>query len=353
MLAALLVSAPAVAQPAPAPLALAQAGPDPAAAPLPGTPPAASRSANPRAGSSPAQPRHHTKGDPWEGFNRKIYKFHASLDKIIFRPAALGYRSIIPKFLRTGIRHILSNLTEPIVFLNDVLQLKPKRAIRTFARFIINSTAGIGGALDIAKTARLPHRNNGFGNTLARYGVGPGPYLFLPFIGPTDLRDLLGGQADAVVLPASIGKPFNRFDYQVSTFVIAGLDLRAENDTGLKALLTGAADPYATLRSVYQQSRAAEIDDIKGKSATTGLEDPLVDPADTPGDPVAEPMPGAAEGSATPLVAQPPVPPAPPTPANGVDQGATAAPDAPAATPPPADAHAPNPPPRTLAMFTL
>ncbi len=334
LLAALLASAPAMAQetPGPAPAASTQAT---------ATPP-------PAFAATPERGRH-AKGDPWERLNRKIYKFHIALDRAIFRPTALGYKSIIPKFLRVGIRHFLSNLTEPIVFLNDLLQLKPKRAIKTFARFAINSTVGIGGTLDVAKTARLPHRNNGLGNTLARYGVGPGPYLFLPFIGPTDLRDLLGGQTDNLVLPLAIGTPFNRFDYQVSSFVVDGLDRRAENDAGFKALLTGAADPYATLRSVYQQSRAAEIDDIKGKSATSGLDDPLLDPADAPADsPAAQGDAGTMPGAVAPTPADPPADPgAPPPPPSQADAAPPSAQNPPAVPVPPAA------PQRALTLFTL
>ncbi|MFM9827261.1 MAG: MlaA family lipoprotein [Sphingomonas sp.] len=341
LVAALLITAPAVAQQDAAPAGGVEAAgtPAPVIPALPGRP----------------EHRRHTKGDPWEGINRKIYKLHTTLDKAIFRPAALGYKSIIPKFLRTGIRHFLSNLTEPIVFLNDLLQLKPKRAARTFARFVINSTVGLGGTLDVAKTAKLPHRNNGFGNTLARYGVGPGPYLFLPFIGPTDLRDLLGGQTDTLVLPLSIGKPFNRFDYQVSTFVVGGLDLRAENDAGFKALLAGAADPYATLRSVYQQSRIAEIEEIKGKGATTGLDDPLLDPADLSADPAAKPE-GAPAPDAAPVTTAPDPVLAEPTAQDPADTAAFPAGPAgqPAPDTQPADIEKPTPAPQhALALFTL
>ncbi|MFA5989570.1 MAG: VacJ family lipoprotein [Sphingomonas sp.] len=279
-LAVLLGTAPALAQFAPGP---------PAALPVEATAPTP-----PAPETAPRARQAHARGDPLEGFNRGLFKFHQKLDKAVFRPVALGYKSIIPKFVRTGIRHFLSNLTEPIVFLNDLLQLKPKRAVKTLGRFFINSTAGIGGVLDIAKTARLPHRNNGFGNTLARYGVGPGPYLFLPFVGPTDLRDFLGGQGDVLVLPFAVGRPFNRLELQIPLGVVGGLDLRAENDAGLKALLNGAADPYATLRSVYQQSRTAEIDEIKGKATTAGLDDPLLDPDAGGAPPPPEPAPEIA-----------------------------------------------------------
>lgn len=220
----------------------------------------------------------HAHGDPLEGVNRKLFSVHDFLDRILFRPIAMVYKAVIPKPLRTGIRHVFSNLDEPVVFVNDLLQLKPKRAVRTFARFAINSTIGIGGVFDVAKKAELPHRPNGFGDTLGRYGVGPGPYLFIPFIGPTDLRDIFGGSADGALLPAAVGLPFDRKEYTIPRTVLTGLDLRVESDADLKALYAGAADRYATLRSVYLQSRVAEIDEIRHGIATLNLDDPLLDP---------------------------------------------------------------------------
>jgi len=221
---------------------------------------------------------HHTRGDPLEGLNRKLFSVHDFLDRILFRPIAMVYKTIVPRPLRIGIRHVFSNLDEPVVFVNDLLQLKPKRAVRTLARFAINSTIGIGGVFDVAKKADLPHRPNGFGDTLGRYGVGPGPYLFIPFIGPTDLRDMFGGSADGALLPIAVGHPFDRKEYTIPRSVLTGLDQRVESDADLKALYAGAADRYATLRSVYLQSRAAEIDEIRHGMATPKLDDPLLDP---------------------------------------------------------------------------
>lgn len=267
--------------------------------------------------SATAPPPRHAKGDPLEKLNRRLYRGQVSFDRKFFRPIAFAYKAIFPKPIRTAFRHILSNISEPIVFLNDMLQLRPKRAARTFGRFMLNSTIGIGGIIDVAKGENLPHRNNGFGNTLARYGVGPGPYLFLPLIGPTTLRDIFGSQADALVYPVAIGRPFSQLEYQVPTFVVAGLDLRVESDAQLKALLDGAADPYATLRSVYMQNRAAEIADVKGE--TVALDDPLVDPEATPdgaapaagdaADPLADPASAdaaTAESPAEPDAVAPP-----------------------------------------------
>lgn len=251
-----------------------------------------------------------------------MFSIQQKFDRVIFRPVARGYATIIPKFIRSGLRNLLRHIREPIVFLHDVLQLKPKRAVRTLGRFAINTTAGIGGLFDVAKTAKLPHRNNGLGNTLARYGVGAGPYLFLPLVGPTQLRDLFGSGVDGLIYPIAIGSPFNRTDYQVSTAAIAGLDLRAESDAGFKALLDGAADPYASLRSVYLQNRAAEIAEIKGETtAPGGLDDPLVDPeadAAAPADEPAKRAPEDSDGS----LAPPPEPDPLPTPSVMFSAGA-------------------------------
>jgi phospholipid-binding lipoprotein MlaA len=227
----------------------------------------------------------HAKGDPLEGFNRTMFSVNQSLDKAVFRPVAMGYKHVLPKPVRSGVRNFFSNLTEPVVFLNDLLQLKPKRAVKTLGRAVINTIFGIGGLLDVAKHEGLPHRANGLGNTLAYYGVKSGPYLFLPLVGPTTLRDLAGSQVDGLVLPVAVGKPFDQIEYQVPKAVVTGLDARAEADPELKSLFETALDPYATLRSVYLQSRAGDIAALHGKkgdAADSPLDDPLEDPAAPP-----------------------------------------------------------------------
>ena len=227
----------------------------------------------------------HYPGDPLEGFNRTMFRVQFGFDKSIYGPLSKGYQHILPKPARAGLRNFFRNLTEPVVFLNDLLQLKPGRAARTFARFTINSTVGLAGLLDVAasKDVKLPHRNNSFGNTLAYYGVHAGPYLFLPLVGPTTLRDLLGEPIDGAVLPVAIGKPFTDTRYRITSAIITGLDQRAEAEPELRALLSGAVDPYATLRSVWLQERAAEISELHSHARTPApspeLEDPLRDPA--------------------------------------------------------------------------
>jgi phospholipid-binding lipoprotein MlaA len=243
-------------------------------------------------GALPAPSLRHAPGDPLENFNRRMFKVHQSLDRHILRPAAMGYRDAVPKPVRSGLRHFFSNLGEPIVFANFVLQVKPKSAIRTVVRFLINSTIGLGGTIDVAKgkAFELPHKPNGLGDTLGFYGVKPGPYLFLPLLGPSDLRDFVGGQADGLLLPLAVGAPFDRLEYQIPKAVLTGLDLRAEVDADLHALLDSALDPYATLRSVYLQDRAGEIAELKGKSANTEL----------PGDSEEPEVPGAATSPSPP-----------------------------------------------------
>lgn len=264
--------------------------------------------ANAAAASPPKTGTHwHAPGDPLEKFNRRMFAIHQTLDRAVIRPAAMGYKHAVPRPVRSGLRNFFSNLGEPVVFLNFVLQFKPHSAAKTAVRFIINSTIGVGGLVDVAKgkAFELPHQPNGFGDTLGYYGVKAGPYLFLPLLGPSDFRDFLGGQADGLVLPIIVDKPFDRLEYAIPKAVITGLDQRAELDGELHALLDDALDPYATMRSVYLQDRAGEIAGLKGKAldvsmpgdadggAKTGpkspsseLQDPLSDPAAKPVPPV-------------------------------------------------------------------
>jgi phospholipid-binding lipoprotein MlaA len=307
------------------------------AAPLPDTVPPAV--------APPAHVRH-APGDPLEKFNRSMFRIHMKLDRAVLRPAAMGYQHAVPRPVRSGIRHFFSNLNEPIVFANFVLQLKPKSAVRTLVRFLINSTVGVGGLVDVAKSkaVELPHQPNSFGDTLGFYGVKPGPYLFLPLMGPSDFRDFAGAQLDGLALPNIVGDPFDDLDYVVTKAVLTGLDLRAESDADLHALLDDALDPYATLRSVYLQDRAGEIAALKGKGATDvsmpgDLQDPAADgvksaPAsaspelqDPLADPAAQPTPSPPKASPTPELQDPLADPAAkpaPRPSPAPDPGAPA-----------------------------
>jgi phospholipid-binding lipoprotein MlaA len=197
--------------------------------------------------------------DPWERTNRKLYNFHQGIDRAALRPAALGYKKAVPSPLRTGLRNAIRNLGEPVVFVNDILQAKPGRAARTFTRFVGNSTIGIGGFVDVAGKTGLPHRDNGFGITLGRYGVKPGAYLFIPLVGPSTQRDAVGSVVDIATDPFTWIRFPGRFVMNTSRIVIGGLDTRAEFDQQLETINSTATDPYATLRSLYLQNRQATI----------------------------------------------------------------------------------------------
>jgi phospholipid-binding lipoprotein MlaA len=312
------------------PTAAEQSASQPAIALEPLTDPAVTSTVE--ANAVPGAHAGHTPGDPLEGFNRAMFAVHQKVDRAVFRPVALGYRHAVPRPLRSGLRNFFHNLGEPLVFLNDLLQLKPGRAARTAARFLINTTVGIGGFVDVAKLPNvgLPHHDNGFGDTLGFYGVKPGPDIFLPLFGPTTLRDFIGGQGEGFVFPLAVGNPFDRWEYQMPKAVDTGLDIRAESDDDLKALLDGAVDPYATLRSVFLQDRAGEIQGLhsaRGKTGTTAnpLDDPLSDPAGAKASPLDDPLTDPATA---------PAPPTSPTDAQPGDKGT-----APTDTPAPAPAH--------------
>jgi phospholipid-binding lipoprotein MlaA len=227
-----------------------------------------------------------TTSDPLEGFNRVSFKVSMVVDKIAIRPAAMAYRHLVPKPLRDGAHNALSNFGEPLVFLNDFLQLRPKRMLRTLARFLINSTLGVGGLFDIAKRSyvNIPHHANSFGDTLGFYGVKPGPYIYLPILGPTTVRDTIGG-VDSRLPGALVGGLLNRSEFTTSTTIVGGLDQRERNDDDLKSMLSDAVDPYATFRANYLQDRAGEIEALKAhdaKAAPLEADGSSTDPAVTP-----------------------------------------------------------------------
>lgn len=160
---------------------------------------------------------------------------------------------------------MVKNLGEPSNALNFLLQGKVGKAFETLGRLAINSTIGVGGLFDVAgKKAGLPYRRNGFANTLGYYGVGPGPYLYLPVTGATTVRDLAGSTLDQLLLPVAFGKPFNRPAYAATYFVVNGLDQRLEFDEELKEI-AAADDPYAYRRDTYLAQRRRDIAALKGE----------------------------------------------------------------------------------------
>ena len=197
--------------------------------------------------------------DPFEKVNRRFYIINRGIDRAILRPAALGYEKITPGPLRRGLHHLIANLGEPLVFLNDLLQLKIAKAAKTVVRFATNSTVGLGGLVDAATSAGFEHHDNDFGTTLARYGIPSGPYVFLPLLGPSTVRDLIGSGVDMAANPLKVPKFEGLRAVKTTSIVLGGLDQRASAETDLEAIDSMGTDTYATMRSLYLQNRLAEI----------------------------------------------------------------------------------------------
>ena len=198
--------------------------------------------------------------DPIEPMNRVTLKFNRGLEKVIIKPVTKVYRFILPRPLRKGISNVLFNLETPVILLNDLLQGEEKRAWHTLKRFAINSTVGIGGLIDVAAKGGTPRHNEDFGQTLAVHGVGEGPYIVLPFFGPSNPRDTVGLIADIFSDP--LFWIFRAKNLDTLKYTRAGLDIIDTYDRhmeDIEELERSSLDYYATLRSAYRQNRASEI----------------------------------------------------------------------------------------------
>jgi phospholipid-binding lipoprotein MlaA len=211
--------------------------------------------------------------DPWESWNRGVYKVNDALDRAIAKPVARTYVRAVPSPVRTGVNNFFSNLRTTTVMINDALQGKFLAAANDLARFILNSTVGIGGLLDPATQAGLDRNDEDFGQTLGRWGLHPGPFLELPLLGPSDVRDASGRVVDLFTGPTHYiqNKPV-----EYSLYAVALIDTRAEL-LSLDNTLKNVYDPYAFLRDAYLQHRAYLVSDGKV------TDEPLIDPgADDP-----------------------------------------------------------------------
>lgn len=207
-----------------------------------------------------------TPGDPMEQVNAQSYKVTQAVDDAVVAPVAKAYKGILPRPIRSGLRNFVNNLNEPVVFVNYLLQLKPGKAAETLGRFAVNSTVGVAGVFDMAKRKpfKLPLRRNGFANTMGYYGIKPGPYLYLPLVGPTTVRDLFGLGLDRLLVPVAVGKPFDRPYYAIPVGVLGSLDYRIEFDDYLRNIRE-SRDPYAAARETYLKAREAEIEALHGR----------------------------------------------------------------------------------------
>lgn len=219
-----------------------------------------------------AQPR--SPADPVQAINEVSYAAVQAVDDAIVAPITHGFMNIAPQPVQKGLHNVINNLDEPIVALNFLLQLKIGKMFETVGRFAVNSTVGVAGLFDVAKKKpfNLPRRSNGLADTLGFYGVGTGPYFFLPLIGPTTLRDGLARPFDLLVLPILKPNPFGKPTVAITKAVLTSLDDRRENDDRIKRVREESANPYITTREEYLARRKAEIEVLKG--LRTSVDDP-------------------------------------------------------------------------------
>ena len=187
--------------------------------------------------------------DPWEGVNRGVYKVNDWVDRKALRPTATFYTKIVPGFLRRGVNNFFDNLATPGVAINQLLQGKGRASLSDTGRFLVNTTVGIGGLFDVASGWGMPEHEEDFGQTLGVWGVGPGNYVVLPFLGSSSVRDLAGRGVDLFTNPVRFVDPAR------DRYIIAGIytiDLRAEL-LSIDSLVVG--DDYLFLRDAYLQRR--------------------------------------------------------------------------------------------------
>lgn len=199
--------------------------------------------------------------DPWEGWNRRVFAFNEAVDKAALEPVARAYRVATPSLFRDGVNNFLSNLRQPVVFVNTVLQGNPDASGETFGRFLINSTVGVAGIFDVASTLGVAKHNEDFGQTLGVWGVDAGPYVVLPLFGPSNLRDVVGRGTDTAFDPLT----WTEFDdpdlddqIMVTRSVVGAIAAR-ENLIETFEMLRDQPEPYVAMRRTYSSQREAAI----------------------------------------------------------------------------------------------
>lgn len=209
--------------------------------------------------SSLEKPEDGLVADPFEPFNRAMYRFNDGLDRRVLGPVAHGYETVAPQVVRNRIRDFIDNWKAPVWFANDVLQGDIGHAGVTASRFALNTTVGGLGVYDFAAHhADLPKRDEDFGQTLGTWGVANGAYLMLPVLGPTTFRDLTGTVVDALIDPFTWAQFNGDVAYRVTTRTVDVVDIRVRTDPAIEAVRE-SLDPYAQARAVYIQNRNQRV----------------------------------------------------------------------------------------------
>lgn len=201
-------------------------------------------------------------GDPLEGFNRAMFGFNEALDDAVLKPIATGYKNITPEPARDCVGNVFSNINDVFVAINSLLQGKAGDAVSDACRVLINSTVGILGCFDVASKVGLEKHNRDFGQTFGKWGIASGPYLVLPFLGPSNIRDGVGR-----VIYSSLDPVWaNHIPTRNVAYSLRAVDTRASLLTAGRAVEDAALDKYAFLRDAYVQRRQSMIDDDNNRA---------------------------------------------------------------------------------------
>jgi phospholipid-binding lipoprotein MlaA len=210
--------------------------------------------------------------DPLEPFNRAMWSFNSKADQYVLKPAAQGYVAVVPSFAREGVSNFFSNLFYPTTIVNDFLQAKFSRGAADTGRFVVNSIWGVGGLVDVGSRVGLEKHDEDFGQTLGYWGMGEGWFIMLPFLGPSDFRDLMGRGVDIFTTPTHYLPGRYDLPNYLSTFVLYNVDRRA----GLlpsDSLLESQFDQYLFVRTAYLQHRQALVYDGNPPPEDLGIDD--------------------------------------------------------------------------------
>jgi phospholipid-binding lipoprotein MlaA len=205
--------------------------------------------------------------DPWEPMNRRLYNFNAIFDEYVFLPVVRAYEFVLPEVAQTGISNFYKNLTEVTNLMNSLLQFKFVKAVNTFGRIVINTTVGLGGLIDVAATVDgIERENEDFGQTLGFYGIGPGPYLVLPILGPSNVRDTAGLVVDTVVYSLMVQEliGLTGMDSPEDDLLNYGLTavyaIDKRHSESFRYFMTGSPFEYDLIRKLYLLKREFLID---------------------------------------------------------------------------------------------
>ena len=229
--------------------------------------------------------------DPLEPANRRVYDFNMAVDRATLRPAATVYKDHVPKVVQTGVGNFFTNLSVPVTAVNNLLQRKPVAAGQDLLRFVINSTLGWGGIFDIASPSGIPLHNEDLGQTLGTYGVPAGPYLMVPLLGPSTVRDLPSSVVDRLLQPLYWFNPGNA---RWVSLGLSLLDTRARL-LPLDATIAQAYDPYAFVRNAFLARREYLIWD--GNPPERPVDEEFLE--EDPGEMTDDAATGAGESPAT------------------------------------------------------